>query len=140
MEFEAIYDQIDTLLRSQELKFVYDGENQEFHIGYLLNHYYETVELFIAIEKQVVVIDGFLSLNPDEEERIELIRLCNKINTHAIYGNFFVDEDDNFCIRNILTCKERLDLEELQDLMESEVFAFDFFSKAIHSIEVEGDS
>lgn len=139
MDFETVYDQIDTFLREKGLKFIYDEGHREFHIGYLLNELYSAVELFIAVEKDVVVVDGYLQLDPGDSERLQLIMLINKINAHTLYGNFFLDDDDNFCIRNVIPCKNELDNEILNDLMESELFAFEHFSSAIFAVEKEGE-
>ena len=129
----AIKEAIEQYLTNDEWNYEFDEEREIIRCGINLRNRLKECRIIVDIDETKYLSIALISLNCDEELRVELSKLLTMINYGLLIGNFEMDFSDGEVRYKIATnCKDCIPSQSIiEDSMMIPAVMFEQFGDAI---------
>lgn len=129
----AIKEAIEQYLTNDEWNYEFDEEREIIRCGINLRNRLKECRIIVDIDETKYLSIALISLNCDEEHRVELSKLLTMINYGLLIGNFEMDFSDGEVRYKIATnCKDCIPSQSIiEDSMMIPAVMFEQFGDAI---------
>ena len=124
---------IEQYLKNDEWNYTFDEEREVIRCGINLRNRLKECRIIVDIDETKCLSLGLISLNCDEEHRVELSKFLTMVNYGLLLGNFEMDFNDGEVRYKIATnCKDCIPSQAvIEDSMMIPAIMFEQFGDAM---------